>query len=291
MNNSTTILTHRGLDLSKDKAENYFSESSLEAFTDKLNRGYGLEFDLRVTKDNKFIIIHDDNLSRLTNNKDSRLIKDINLEELLKININGSYLVSLSQLLDLIENTSEINVISALHLKSKMQDIYILDLLIKELESRDLSKFIVFDVLKETAIYLKKSLPNIKLSPSVAHTYDIERYNSAVGGTLWHLEDVLENSDIFYAVWLDEWDTLDKNGAEKIFYSQETFIACRSVGLKIFLVTPELHFTSPGLYGGESHKDAYNQETLTNRIREILALKPNGVCTDYPDEVRDLLSL
>ena len=106
MSNSTTILTHRGLYLSKNEDANYFSESSLEAFTDQLNRGYGLEFDIRITKDNKFVIIHDDNLLRLTNNKDSRRIVDTPLEELLKININGSHLVSLSQLLDLIEKLS-----------------------------------------------------------------------------------------------------------------------------------------------------------------------------------------
>ncbi|MDQ1282090.1 MAG: glycerophosphoryl diester phosphodiesterase [Patescibacteria group bacterium] len=291
MSNLTTILTHRGLDLSKNKDDNYFSESSLEAFTDQINRGYGLEFDIRITKDNKFIIIHDDNLLRLTTNKDSRLIKDINLEELLEININGSHLVSLSQLLDLIENISATSVISALHLKYTVQDLKYLDLLVKELESRDLSKFIVFDVLKETAIYLKKSLPNIRLAPSVAHSYDIERYNSAVGGTLWDIKDVLDNKNLFYAVWLDEWDTLNKNGSNKIFYNQETFNAFRSVGLKIFLVTPELHSTSPGLYGEESHKDAINEETLMSRIKQIIALKPDSVCTDYPYRVRDLLSL
>ena len=36
----TQIITHRGLDISR---ENYFAESSVEAFTDQSERGYGLE--------------------------------------------------------------------------------------------------------------------------------------------------------------------------------------------------------------------------------------------------------
>ncbi len=291
MNNSTTILTHRGLDTERNKNGEYFTESSLEAFTDQLNRGFGLEFDIRITKDNKFVIIHDDNLFRSTNNTDPRQIIDLTLQELLEININGSHLISLSQLLDLIENIAAPNIISALHLKHTMQDVKYLDLLLKELQSRDLSKFIVFDLLKETAIYLKTNLPDIRLAPSVAHTYDIERYNSAVGGTLWSLSEALNNSELFYAVWLDEWDTLDKDGSNKKFYNQETFNTCRSVGLKIFLITPELHSTSPGLLGGETHEDASNEEVLMNRVKEIIKLKPDGLCTDYPDQVKDLLSL
>ena len=291
MNNSTTILTHRGLDPERNKNGEYFTESSLEAFTDQLNRGFGLEFDIRITKDNKFVIIHDDNLFRSTNNTDPRKVSDLTLEELLKLDINGSHLVSLTKLLDLIENISAPNIISALHLKHTMQDLKYLDWLVKELQSRDLSKFIVFDVLKETAIYLKTNLPDIRLAPSIAHTYDIERYNSLVGGTLWHLEDVLENSNLFYAVWLDEWDTLDKKGSRKILYNQETFDACRSVGLKIFLVTPELHSISPKVYGGGAHKDASNEKVLMNRIREIITLMPDSLCTNNPDKVRDLLYL
>ena len=287
--NRTIILTHRGLDL--QKTDKYFIESSAEAFKDQLNRGYGIEFDIRITKDNKFIIFHDEDLSRLTNNKDSRKIKDLTLEELLNVDLNGSHIISLSQLLDLIENIPASNTVSALHLKSKMQNVKYLDLLVKELKSRDLSKFIIFDVFKKTAIYLKANLPNIRLAPSVAHPYDIERYNSAVGGTLWSLSEVLNNSELFYAVWLDEWDTLDKNLQKKIFYNQETFNSCRSAGLKIFLVTPELHSTSPGLYGGEAHEDANDEKTLMKRIKEIIKLKPDGLCTDYPDKVRDLLSL
>lgn len=286
MDDSITIITHRGLDPDKN---NYFKESSFEAFKDQLNRGYGIEFDIQLTKDNKFIISHDKDLSRITNNKDTRNIIDLTLKELLEINIENSHFISLNHLLDLIKNISRPNILSALHLKSSLQNKETLDLLIKELKEKDLSKIIIFDVLKDTAIYLKEKLKNIKLAPSVAHIYDIERYNNAVGNTLWNIEDVIKNKNLFYAVWLDEWDTLDKNNFKKKLYNQEIFNVCKENNLKIFLISPELHSHSPGLYANESHKDAENKEKLVERIREIILLKPNAICTDYPDILKSLL--
>ncbi len=285
MNSDITIITHRGLDPEKNP---YFKESSLEAFRDQLNRGYGIEFDIQLTKDNKFIISHDKDLSRLTENKDIRNIRDLKLKELLEMNIENSHLTSLSNLLDLIETISQPNTLSTLHLKSSLQDKNILDLLIKELKNKDLSKIIIFDILKDTAIYLKENLKDLKLAPSVAHIYDLERYNKAVGYTLWNIKDVISNKDLFYGVWLDEWDTLNKNNSNKIFYSKELFKICREKNLKIFIVSPELHSHSPGLYANESHKDAENNEVLMARIKEIISLNPDAICTDYPDKVKNL---
>ena len=64
----------------------------------------------------------------------------------------------------------------------------------------------------------------------------------------------------------------------------------RGVGAKIALVTPELHGTSPHLLAGEAHPDAPkgDTETLFKRIKEIIDLKPNAICTDYPEEVSKL---
>ncbi|MFO0743483.1 MAG: glycerophosphodiester phosphodiesterase family protein [Candidatus Paceibacterota bacterium] len=281
----TTIITHRGL----DPERNNYTESSFYVFLDHLKRGYGIEFDIRKTKDGRLVVIHDDNLTRITEGKDTRSIKDLKLNEILNINISNSKITELSQILNIIKLFSTPKSISALHLKSSTQDRETLDILVSELKYTDLNKIIVFDVLKDTAIYLKNALPNIQLAPSVAHPYDIERYNKLVGGTLWNIKDVLENKNLFYGVWLDEWDILDKNGISKTLYTKEIFDTCRSVSLKIFLVTPELHFSSPGLYGGESHQDAISEKKLIRRIKKIITLNPDGLCTDYPDKVKKLL--
>lgn len=280
------IITHRGLDPSKDS---YFAESSKEAFEDQLKRGYGLEFDVRRTKDNKLVVVHDSNLKRLTHGLDERSIADLLLVEILQMDFNGSHLASLNEVFNLITNLQAPDAISALHLKAASQERGTLDLLMDELSSVDVSKIILFDVKIETARYLKGKMPNLKLVPSVAHPYDIQRYGQVTGNTLLYMEQVLAEKDLFHGVWLDEWDRADTEKKTKIFYSAETFAAFRSAGLKIYLVTPELHSQSPGLIGGEAHEDAVDHSTLMHRIKQILALEPDGVCTDYPDEVYGLI--
>ena len=259
----TYILTHRGLDPSK---KDYFAESSREAFANQLERGYGLEFDA-LEHEGSFVAAHDADFSRITK--------------------NGCHIISLGCLAKLIVEKQSTQALSSFHLKSRVQDKSALDRILPLLPA-DPSKFIIFDVKIETAEYLKKKNPGLQLAPSVAHPHDIERYNAVVGGTLYTVEEVLKHQGLFDWVWLDEWDTKDRSG-EKKFYTKEVFKQLCRAGLKIALVTPELHATSPGLLGGEVHEDARNYDSLMNRIREILALKPDAVCTDYPDAVGELI--
>jgi hypothetical protein len=246
------ILTHRGLDPAR---EGYFLESSREAFVDQLGRGFGLEFDLHFTKEGDMIISHTSPVYE-----------------------SDPHVISLSELIALIMKSSA--KLSALHLKHTWQKPEYLDKLLAELEKVDTERLIIFDVKIETAQYLKEKSPRLHLAPSVSHPYDIERYSGAVGGTLITLEQAIQNKNLFDWVWLDEWD--------KTLYNKENFALLRNNGFKIALVTPELHATSPGLLGGESHQDALNKETLTKRIKEIIILKPNAVCTDWPDLLKEL---
>ncbi len=261
------VITHRGLDPAKGAG--YFSESSREAFEDQLARGYGLEFDVRM-HEGGLVVAHDADLSRITR--------------------NGS-VVSFSDMLTLVAAKQAPGQVSALHLKHSVQEPEVLERAIEELRGADLSKLIAFDVRIETAKKLKEALPQLMLAPSVAHPYDIERYNSAVGGTLYTAEEAIANRNLFDWVWLDEWDLADKDAGKKTFYKAQTFERLRAVGFNIALVTPELHATSPHLLGGESHEDARDHETLMRRIKEIVDLKPNAICTDDPDEVRHLAKL
>lgn len=56
-----TYFAHRGLHTSS------IPENSLEAFYGAVKNGYGIEFDIQITKDNKLIVVHDNNLLRLCN--------------------------------------------------------------------------------------------------------------------------------------------------------------------------------------------------------------------------------
>ena len=69
------IITHRGLDPSM---QDFFVESSLEALENHIERGFGLEFDLQATKDNKFVVFHDNNLKRISQGENLKKILEDN---------------------------------------------------------------------------------------------------------------------------------------------------------------------------------------------------------------------
>lgn len=280
------IITHRGLEPDQ---YNFWSESSLEAFKDQLNRGFGgIEFDANFTKDNQIIVAHDVGFSRLTDGTDTRgFASSVTASEVAKFRLPHGKIPFLHEVLDLIRSTPEAKT-NALHLKSRFQNPKHLELLVDALrDARELlPQIVIFDVRPETAQILKQALPDARLAPSVAHPYDIERYGEAVGNTLLSVEETLTLAGLglIDAAWLDEWDLADRNGGKKKFYSVELFEQLRSAGLRIYLVTPELHGTSPGLYGGESHPDAIPKEHLYQRIKEIVRLQPDAICTDHPEE-------
>ncbi|MDR3548758.1 MAG: glycerophosphodiester phosphodiesterase family protein [Candidatus Pacebacteria bacterium] len=277
------ILTHRGLDPSQ---KNYFVESSREVFEDQLARGFGLEFDIRKTKDGGLAIIHDDSLRRISKGSDTRKIGEIPVDELLAMEFDGCHLTDLKTLLAAIRKRQTGDALSAIHLKHATQEPETLDLILEVLKDADPSRFIIFDVIPETAHYLLKRNPALALAPSVSHPYDIQRYGAATGNTLYPIEQIVPLRNIFSWVWLDEWDRSAMNGGTKSLYREETFDVLRRNGFSIAVISPELHASSPGLLGGEAHPDARDRSSLENAIKNILGLKPDIICTDYPDMVR-----
>jgi glycerophosphoryl diester phosphodiesterase len=278
------VITHRGLEPTKT---NFFSESSYEAFKDQLSRGFaGIEFDLNLTRDG-IIVFHDANLTRITSGKDIRNIADMMTTEVTGTLLSNGRIPTLDDVMNIIRNSEA--SLNALHLKARFQNSETLGRLITALKKHEdiLAKFIVFDVKEDSAKKLKEVFPHLRLAPSVAHPYDIERYNDSVGGTLMTIEDaiVLKKKNLIDGIWGDEWDTIGENGTSKQLYTKDNFDRLHDTGLFIALVTPELHGTSPGLYGGESHADARDTKTLFARIKQIKEAGPDYFCTDYPEEV------
>lgn len=272
------IITHRGLDAD---SHHTFTESSKEAFSFFLGHGFGLEFDVRLTKDTVPVISHDESLTRLTGSTQP-LIKDLTAADFLSTPLPNGNTLTLEQLIALLESNAEKNSSThALHLKHNNQSDEELSILKPHLERAAALSCIVFDLTPTAARILKKLVPQLQLAASVAHPYDVERYNRAVGGTLLSLDEVPQYRHVYDWVWLDEWDRTDIDG-EKTLYNHEVIENMRSYGYKISVVSPELHATSPHLLGGESHQDAQDITTLQNRWHETLALKPDAICTDYP---------
>lgn len=287
---TTQILTHRGLEPSK---KDFFSESTLEALQNQLERGYGLEVDLSFTTDG-IVFCHDASLKRITNGKDTRELKHVSTAEACSIMLNKGRFGSFEELMHLMRKYP--NQMIALHLKGTFQNNICCDTFLHHmLPFMDLiDRTFVFDVTIDAAKYLKAKMPELSLGGSIAHPFDIERFFSATKGTLLTLDSFTAKPELFTWAWLDEWDltdrrpdgSLDRHG--KKLYTAETFDALRAHGFKIAVASPELHGTSPGLVGGESHPHASTPERLFARIEEILALKPDAICTDFPEEVRSL---
>lgn len=285
-NPEITIVTHRGLESS---IVDFFSESSYEAFKNQLERDYGIEFDFNVTADNQIVILHDMNLKRITVGRDERTIKSLPAAELRQVPLKKGRICFFADLAPLLLKSKANH--HAFHIKAPHQTPENLRLIADSIAAFPQLEetFLLFDVSVDSAKLLHQLNPRLKLAPSVAHSYDIERYNSAVGGTLLSISQALENRGLFSGVWLDEWDLTDENGGTKQFYTAEVFKIFRDAGLLIGLVTPELHGTSPGLLGGEAHQDSMSFNTLFKRMAKIIDLRPDIVCTDYPSSVRELV--
>lgn len=73
---SPNLYAHRGLHDNK----NFPCENSLESFEKAAAQGYGMEFDLQYTRDNKIVVFHDGSLQRLCHV--AKRIRDLSYEEL-----------------------------------------------------------------------------------------------------------------------------------------------------------------------------------------------------------------
>ena len=78
----TKMYAHRGLH-NEDRAEN-----SMSAFRAAVDGGYGIELDVRLSKDGKLVVFHDDTLDRVCG-REGKVI-DFTAEELAEIKLCGA---------------------------------------------------------------------------------------------------------------------------------------------------------------------------------------------------------
>lgn len=276
------ILTHRWLEPGN---KNFlFDESSQEAFEDHLKRWYWVEFDVNFTQDGYCFIFHDSSLGRISNELDKRAFLQLKKDDIKNVVLpKWGHLISLHNLLEMIELYRNPGEFSALHLKEKFQKQEYLSILMWELRCFPsiTEKVFIFDAKIKTAEYLKISLNTCRIFPSVAHPYDIHRYGWCTWNTLYSIEEVIERSDIFSGVWLDEWDRKDFFWKTKKFYTKEVIDLFRGKWFLIALVTPDLHWKSPWLLWWESHEDSVSMDALQSRFKEIVDLRPDFICSDH----------
>lgn len=275
-----SVITHRGLDPARS---HQLPESSLESFTDHILRGFSIEFDPFLSSDGCGYVSHDTfvhiggvqtHLSSLTSKR---------LDEM--------GVTKLDALFDAICSSDATN--HALHLKGDRQQAPFLEYLATVFNQREQlkSKILVFDVPISIAIHLKEKCPGIQLGASVAHDYDIRRYNGCVHGTLLSVEEFLKNCPSIYQwAWLDEWDNVDGlPGAKKTLISPSLIEILHNHAIKVAAVSPELHATSPGLLGGEFHEDSSSFQKWKDWVLRYIDAGGDVLCTDWPELVYELM--
>ena len=118
-----TVIAHRGFSASAP-------ENTLPAFQNAIDAGADMiEFDIRLTRDNQFVVIHDATLERTTNGRG--IVENHTLSELQTLDAGswfgrefaGTVLPSLSETLDLCRNRILVNI----EVKTEIQDDLCLD--------------------------------------------------------------------------------------------------------------------------------------------------------------------
>lgn len=145
------IIAHRGVHNNKNIPEN-----SLLAFKEAINKNYAIEFDIEITKDDKLIIHHDDNLSRMTGV--FKNVEDMTLDEIRNLKLLGTSekIPTFKELLDLVSG----KVFLDIEIKSTKKVKKVVELVLKELEDyngsfqlKSFSPLIVKELKKRTNKY------------------------------------------------------------------------------------------------------------------------------------------
>ena len=76
-------LIHRG------KVNKKYKENLLKSFNQSFKKGYGIETDIHVTKDNEFICFHDFTLKRIF--KKNLSVKNLNYSKINNINLEETW--------------------------------------------------------------------------------------------------------------------------------------------------------------------------------------------------------
>lgn len=262
------LLAHRGLD--KGVLPNS-GESSLKSFTLCAQKGFGFEFDLQITKDRKLIVWHDADIERLSHGQEAGYLRHYAMDEIQTL-AGTQHVCRFEQLLELIQLSKV--PLAALHWKGENQNLYFAEVLAEYLKQTPglHQRLLVFDVRKEWGEWLHEQFPQIQIALSVAHPFDVQRFGAATGNTLYSPEEALAWRAVGQWAWLDEWDLIGADGGKKEFYTYSICKSLRQAGIKIALISPELH---------PRHPDGQNKDLMEKRWAALNLLGVDAICTDF----------
>ena len=159
----TLMIAHRGY--SKFEKENTIAAFIAAGAT---NEFYGIETDVHVTKDGHYVIIHDENTSRVCDNKIAINVEESTFVEVSRVVLQDLDPTSLRrdlvipELIDYLKICKKYNKVAVLELKQVFTEKQIQEILdiIKSVEMED--KMIIISFPLENLIKLRKLNPTIK---------------------------------------------------------------------------------------------------------------------------------
>lgn len=160
------IIAHRGFFDNKKIIEN-----TKEAFLEAINNNCSFELDVQLTKDNKLVVFHDDNLKRLCNiNKD---IKSSNYNEIkdLKLLESNSHIPLFSKVLKLNNDKVFIDI----EVKPTKRVCDTIMILMNEL--KDYNNYSIKSFDPRIVRYIRINYPNAKVGLLVDYHYKNFTYN------------------------------------------------------------------------------------------------------------------
>lgn len=118
------FIAHRGLHNNLEIPEN-----SISSFKLALEKNYAIELDIHITKDNRLVVIHDNNLKRMTGV--DKFVEELTLNEIKSLNLLNTEerIPLLSEALDLIKG----EVLLDIEIKNTKRIKLVCDVLLKEL--------------------------------------------------------------------------------------------------------------------------------------------------------------
>ncbi len=259
------IFAHRGL-LTE------YPENSFPALTKSFERGFGIETDLRLTKDNDFVVIHDDTFERLAGvpKKVSdctfaeaeaiTYLKDIPMRATSTLHYEKSieHIISLRRLLEWMRARPS-PAWAAIQLKGDCQTeqrLQVMARYFREFEMYD--QAFAFDMTKDAATRLKEIAPKIKIGLIVSEF----KFEPTI-----HLWDEVKDFKPMDIVWAAEYRAL---------YSQEFIREVKATGRVCYVVSPDVH-TALG------HPLAFSGYEAT--WDNLIAWGSDGICTDFPQQL------
>ena len=254
------IFAHRGL--KKEKPEN-----TMSAYKAAAELGFGIELDVRLTKNGDLVCLHNPDTEHMTGTK--LLVRESTVEELSRLNVKepGVKIPRFADVAEQVISRFGSGQKAAIHVKADEQGEAQVRILLDFFKRHKLhAKALLFDLTLQTADRVRQADPEIEIALSIGEA----NYSPSI----YTWGEVASKLDLFDTVWWDEWKVPGS------MYTKQIAEEIHAAGKRVYAISPELHAD----HGHPHALQGYEQDW-----RNFIAWGIEGVCTAYPREFSKLL--